>query len=183
MAMAPSCSSANIQSRILLLIIIIIIIIIILSPSFAEQSFRPPKARRLVLVTMRTTTAPQPQLEAQPIQDDHRHPNNAENHRTSTTSSYDILSIIRLGFMIVLLLILLLSALLKLISLLKGRDTRPLPIHHAAAANQPSQNPFVMQLQQAPLAPSHPHNALLSLSFTERLSMDADVDHVEIDDV
>ncbi|KAK9923872.1 hypothetical protein M0R45_032270 [Rubus argutus] len=142
-----------------------------------------PKARRLVLVTMRTTTAALPQPEVQPIQDDHPHPNNAENHRTSNTSSYDILSIIRLGFMIVLLLILILSALLKLISLLKGRDTRPLPIHHAAAANQPSQNPFVMQLQQAPLAPSHPHNALLSLSFTERLSMDADVDHVEIEDV
>ncbi|KAK9923869.1 hypothetical protein M0R45_032267 [Rubus argutus] len=142
--------------------------------AYAAHNVDPP---------LRTTTAAQP--EAQPIQDDHHHPNNDEYHRTSTstTSSYDILSIIRQGFTIVLLLILILSALLKFISLLKGRDTGPLPIHHAATADQQSQNlSDVMQLQQAPLAPPHPHN-VPSLSFTEQISMDADVDHVEIDDV
>ncbi|KAK9923870.1 hypothetical protein M0R45_032268 [Rubus argutus] len=143
----------------------------------------PPKARRLVLVTMRTTTAAQaqPQPEVQPIQDDHPHLSLATMRTTTAAQPQPEVQPIQDDHPHPSLVTMRTTTAAQ--TQPEGRDAGPLPIHHAAAADQPSQNPFVMQLQQAPLAPSHPHNALLSLSFTERLSIDAGVDHVEIEDV
>ncbi|KAL6144388.1 hypothetical protein ACLB2K_055081 [Fragaria x ananassa] len=130
----------------------------IISPcSFAQQSFGP----RQLLSTHPDSTMHAPHL-------------NVEHHQQALASAtYDFLSAIQLVCGIMLVLILVLSALLKLILLLKASrhgvtSGPPLPITYQQ---------FVMQ--QAPLAPPQPHNVLTLLSFTEQISIDIDDDVVD----
>lgn len=139
----------------------LILVFMNISPTYAQQSFRPPEARLPVSNTLTSRTSA----------------STSENQTTSSFNNNYSLSIIRFCSVTVLVLILILPALVQLISLLKGRGddvgSSPVPtqlMHHYVGGLD---LPPLFIMQQAPLAAPHPHGGA-------QISMAA-IDHVEID--